>query len=753
MNKTSRSLRRGGKQTILFALFLLVACLALYVLLFNGDTHVGGAMTTDYFMFNWNYWWLRHALTSPDLHVYSTDYVLFPSETNLAYHTLAAAWYPVWALTEPLVGTLQAVNVIFVLALALNGSVFYRLLLRERVAPLLALPLALVFVLTPATMLAVNLSWVNYASVFWYPLLLLLWGNIAAHADDPRRALMRSLVLGVAFYGMLLTDLQHGLFVGVILAPYGVLTLIAARSWSARGRLVGYGLVAVALGLVLLWAAGPLVPLLTFERESLSPMPIADAQGIPFPGGYVQRLDPYTRVISLGALVLPLVVVSLLASFHISRHQPGTPGSHSPSISLWGGVNPPTVTSRWFWLALMLPPLLVSSSATIDVFGQSLSTPYVLLHDLFGGLFRNPARFAPVILIPALIFIGQTWSAVLPRRRAARLLVFVALLLVVMAESRLFQPMLTQPVIPHRQFYERIGQERGDPYDQYGIIEVPNAGGTGEAWVGDFKPMELQFHGITHGKKMLNGSLARAPLDHYWSWLYDDALLAWLGQRRYLEPALVEAQLRERIFDDPIGYIVIHQDLVGRFTPTNQEIIGYFNTLPDLLCPVWVEADAVAYRTAWHPDGCPGRTPPQTAPGVYTIDIGSPGDERYIGWGWHWHESVAGLTLRWSGEYPETRLYLDLPPGAYALSFAAQAFWAERAVTVRVNGESVGAVTVTTGSLASFAVSVPAAVIGDGRHVEVVFAYDAVVVPADVGQSDDPRKLAIAVDWVAFATE
>ena len=65
-------------------------------------------------------------------------------------------------------------------------------------------------------------------------------------------------------------------------------------------------------------------------------------------------------------------------------------------------------------------------------------------------------------------------------------------------------------------------------------------------------------------------------------------------------------------------------------------MLGYLNSLGDLLCPVAVEGDAVFYRTAWHPDGCPPRTPPETSPGVYTLDIGSPGDEAFIGWGWHY---------------------------------------------------------------------------------------------------------------------
>src|SRR5690606_17385445 len=105
----------------------------------------------------------------------------------------------------------------------------------------------------------------------------------------------------------------------------------------------------------------------------------------------------------------------------------------------------------------------------------------------------------------------------------------------------------------------------------------------------------------------------------------DDPLLSWLGQRRFLEPELARAELERIIFDWPVGYIIVHQDLIGREGPTVQEVIGWLNAQADLLCPVWVEGDAVVYRTAWHPDGCPPRTPPEVEPGVYQIDVGSPG--------------------------------------------------------------------------------------------------------------------------------
>jgi hypothetical protein len=388
----------------------------------------------------------------------------------------------------------------------------------------------------------------------------------------------------------------------------------------------------------------------------------------------------------------------------------------------------------------------------------ALSTPYVWLHQAFGGMFRVPARFAPVAVIPLLVFAFQMFEA--HRRFAStawrRYGFGICTLLLIFAESRLYQPMPLMPAAPHYDFYQALGREQGAPYDEMVIVDIPNAGGTGEAWVGEFPPMETQFYAIIHHKRVLNGSIARAPFGYYWYWLVDDPLLAWLGQRRFLEPAVVEPLLRARIPEWRIGYFILHQRYLDRlrFPSSSEEVIGYFNALPDVVCPTYIERDVVAFRTFWHPDGCPPRLPPQTTNGAYQIDIGTTGDERFIGWGWHRPESIFDITLRWAGEYPQTQVYLDLPTGGYELTFTAQAFWENRTVQVLVNGVPLGApLTITTDALREYTVSIPAEVIGDGQHITLTLVYDAVVVPAEVGQSADPRRLALAVDWLRFTSD
>src|SRR5260221_10200508 len=89
--------------------FALLAFCILYTPLFNNGTEVAGY---DYYNSNWSLWWIRHALTTPGLNVYQTNYLMSPTINNLGYHASAAIWFPVWAALEPLVGTLTAMNAI-----------------------------------------------------------------------------------------------------------------------------------------------------------------------------------------------------------------------------------------------------------------------------------------------------------------------------------------------------------------------------------------------------------------------------------------------------------------------------------------------------------------------------------------------------------------------------------------------------------------------------------------------------------------
>jgi hypothetical protein len=776
------------------AFFALVALIALYNPIIHIPNFVPGTQPIDYYHFHWNYWWIRHVINTPGLNIYETNYVFAPATSSLVYHTLTVFWFPVWALFEPLVGTVAAMTVIFALIFTLNGYLFFRLLGSLGALTGLALAGGLMLELMPIMFVSLGLTNINTMSWFWLPLMLMLWGKVVPIVTHvwgggwrQQNGIFWALIFGVALWLMMLTDLQLPLFLAFLIIPYGVWTLwTVGNGWRGRLHLAGLGVLSLAVALVLLWFAGPLPYILDFDPTGLSPTPAERAVSIAFPLGYVWRLadDP-----SVGAVLIPafglavfIYVRRTLKASGYSKEKPAEADSKTPysalvpfsglPINLARGFEPLADISppKTLWLLLIPLPLILSAGAFITLGGAQMPMPYLAFHALFGGMFRYPERFAPVFLIPMVIFTALVLTDALRNRPALYRALTVAGIALILLDVRIFQPVPVQPVPNPYQTYEMMGRE---PYD-YVVVDVPTAGSSGEGIVGEPIFITTQWYGMTHGKRMVNGHISRVNVERYWYMRTDDPMMAWLGQRRYIEPETVREQMRERIFDWPIGYFVIHHSWIEQNGPTLQEVLGFFNAQTDLMCHVATEDDITVYRTAAHPDGCPAtqNIPPEIEPGVYQIDIGSPGDEAYIGWGWHRAEDVGGLTLRWLGEYPQTQTYLDLPPGEYELTLSAQAYQERREVRVLLNrvvlkstnptptvgvpspnsgrGGGEGSKSIPPDSLQPYTFNVPAEVVGSGENLTLTIEYDDALSPQEIGQGDDPRELAIAVDWLRF---
>lgn len=723
-----------------------LAFLLLHPIVFNSGAKTAGY---DYFNYNWNYWWIRHALSTPGLNVYENNFVMFPYTTNYGYHALAGVWFPLWALLEPLTGTLHAINAIIFLACTLNGWLTFILLRREGVAPALALIGGVALQVSPISRYFYYNTHLNLMDWFWLPVQLLLWQQIVRCVEAGKRwqAVAWAAVQGVTLWGVLHTDLQFPIFTSFLLVPYVAYTLVKS---PRRLQLIGVGIVITLVAAPLAWFLGPIPYILRFGG-TLTPGTVEDRPGIPLSGLFSMSETWWIwSTPSLGAFMIVAVAASVVGGWIIRRRY-GRSGA-VPQQTHDSGVKG---SSRWLWLVLAIPPFVLALGPNLQI-GDTVirMIPFRLLYDMTNGMFRMPWRLAPIFIIAAVVFIGKTWTPYFRKMSGGKILAVVGVFLLLALDVRLFESAPLEPTPTDYAFYHAMGAEQGAGYDDYVVLEVPTGAATGELIIGDPRAAQLQYYGITHQKRMVNGFISRAPLEHYWYLLTDDPMLSWLGQRRFLEPEAVEAQLRERIFEYPIGYIVIHRDLIGRDSTTVQEIIGYFNSLDSLLCAPFTEGDAVVYRTRWHPDGCAPRTPPETAPDEYTIDIGSE-DEAFVGWDWYYAEPVGGLTLRWAGaahgENPQTQVYADLPPGEYAVTLTAQAYHEPRLLRLLVNGVPVGEpVTVTTDALQAYRFLIPASVIGDGKRVTLTLDYDGWTVPAAVNAGEDTRKLAVAVDWIRF---
>jgi hypothetical protein len=805
------------KHLVIVGFYALIAFCALHNPIAHMTAALPGTSPVDYYHFHWNYWWIRHALTTPDLNVYITNYAMAPFTSNLAYHTLAAFWFPIWALLEPIFGTLVAMMTIIVVAFTLAGYSFFLLLRREGAAIGLALVGGVMLQLIPNFFIATAYTNMNLLGWFWLPTLLLIWGKIASPIPylPPRtrfplsaphklidhnvsaverglggeakheRSLSTSslsslaflaswrfnelkwtLILVFALYGMVMTDLQYPLFAAFLVVPYGLYTLWHSGTWARRLRVALIAILAVAIAVTLLWFIGPLPYILNFNNEGLSFTFADQASALPFPSGYFYQI---VEGAPIGYLAIPLLLLAPIVSIFQYRQKLSSQASTTASVKSlstaphaqlqsgfrWGegfrvrswrqGGEVNQTVPHWFWLILIPLPLILAA-------GQ-ITPLYLILHQLLGGMFRYPERFQAVFLIPSVMFAMLTLTPIIRRSQAP---LTAILLIFTLGAANIFHSLPVQPAPPSYAFYEAMGRE---PYD-YVVVDIPTAGASGQGIVGEAQFITTMFYGITHGKRMTNGHISRV---NTWQYMYmrdGDPLMSWLGQRRLLEPDVVEAELRDHIFNYPIGYFVIHTRFIdpARFPTVIDEITSYFNSLPDLLCPYTVENDAIVYRTTWHPDGCvrpdgsSSRALPEVEPDVYQLDIGAPQDVFNIGVGWHWQETVAGITVRWMGAAPQTPIYVDLPPASYEMTFVAQAYVEPRTVQILVNGTPVGdEITILSTSLQNYSVTIPAELVSDGHNLTVAFAYDTALVPAEIGQGDDTRALALMVDTVRFA--
>jgi len=68
----------------------------------------------------------------------------------------------------------------------------------------------------------------------------------------------------------------------------------------------------------------------------------------------------FRDVITLGSFVVPVTLITLIASLTVLRRK--VPAPHN--------------AQRWFWLALAIVPLILSAGATITIAGIQIPMPY-----------------------------------------------------------------------------------------------------------------------------------------------------------------------------------------------------------------------------------------------------------------------------------------------------------------------------------------------------------------------------------------
>jgi hypothetical protein len=677
------------------AFYGLTTVLVLNRLIFNLTTHVSSGPLNDYNQFTWNYWWIGYAINTLHVDPYFTNYVLFPFQHNLTWHTLTPILYPPYALLQAVLGNPATLNVILWASFVLTGYLTFVLLRRWTDNMTAALIGGLLFAFVPGMMdHAINFH-ANMWLMAWFPAILLLWDEVAR-----TKRLIPALVLGLAFWGLWMTDVQFVVWVPTLLLPFGILTLVRARQPSERLRLIGLGTVSLAVMAALLFIA-PLPALL--KGDPVGPVSPADyfttrSYSLPLSALF---FFPGTDDRSIGRVIVALT----LLAFFVRPNRP----------------------IRWFWFAVALVPLILSLGSDIQIGELVIPLPYRLLHGALGGLYRFPSRFAPVGVLALLIFVGLSFR---PRRRY---LVATVLIPLILLDGHLLAPFPLQEPLPDRAIYHAMRAEKND----YVVLDVPVTAHSGWARVGGDLGQRAMWYQTIHQKRQINGALSRIPdIEHvFWE---QPPLLSWFsGTNWFVKPqpldvAAASRELTRLIREWPVGYVIVHLDWLD--PAYSLPILGFLNAHPDL-CFVSQEQEIVAYRARVR--GCPDLAADDLA-----IDFGRYGDEPYLIEGWYPREAISGSGARWSRS--TARLKFMLKPGQdYDLSLGALAYGEGRRVTVFANDIEITAFDLAE-DWTTETVHIPADLIGSTGEVRLTLQANGETSPSARAGSPDTRVFSAA---------
>ncbi len=725
---------RGNWLALAFVAYTLIALVALGGLVAQFDRAVPNGPDSDFYQFHWNYWWLRFAPLQGQSPLW-TDYVLYPHVSNLSLHTLAPIWLPVYLLAEPLAGRIVAVNLMVVLGFPLTGLAMAAWLRRvlentaagQMTAKIVAFLGGLAYAFSPYMLYHAAKTHLNLTALWWFPLTLLLWDEIAAPRRLPHP--VGAALMGLALWGCWLTDLQYPLWLPFTLGLYALWTLWAARQGRRWRTLVGWGALALAVmaALTLIW---PLPALLQVRQDPLEfpPAGLDTARAYSLLPGALLGLSPLSDDRTLGRL-LPWLVwggIAVVAFRRRSAKMGAGATSRSPLQS--------RAPSPWFWLLIVLPPLILALGPDVTVGSAQIPLPYLPLHWALGGQYRNPVRFAAPAVASLITFAALAWTPLAqhlverlqtPRARQG---VFLSGTLLVggllLFDAGAFAPFPTR-VMPDYPLYREIAAEGGD----FVILDVPV--GTHSGWTGMGAGYIAMYYAPDHRHRMVNGTFSRVPYSALADYM-NSPLFAGLAGARDLPPGgEAAAELDRYLRDWPLGYVIAHRDWMSSDQQNTR--IGWLNEQPGL-CPAQITPDAALVWWRSRALGC-GDLPP-----TVQIEPGAPAGWTYIGRGWYDPENIGGPDGRWAGEQASLRVTLE-PGRAYELTFSALAFGAGQTVTFGGPEPFADPIALSADDWRDYTVTIPADALADGL---LVLQHNGAQSPAALGLSTDARLLAAA---------
>jgi hypothetical protein len=549
--------------------YILLTLLMTYPLAPRISTHLAGS-GDDMWLFQWNNWWLRKALLE-GLDPYFTTFLFHPQGVSLVYHNFSWLNTGIWLVLEPLVGSVAAYNVTFLLTFIISGYATYTLvsyLTDSRAAAFIA---GLVFAFSPYHLSHFNHP--NLISVQWLPFCMLF---LMRTVQEGRWRDVLLCALSLILTG--LSRWQLLIFAAILMALYLGYSLLFERARWSRQTMLALGVIGLCTLACLSPLAYPLVAGLTDADASSEILKEQQDWAQTDLLAYVvpSRLHPL-----FGRRVAPV--------YERFRKNRGDIAFLGYTVLLLGGygILRARRTALYWTLAavclmsLALGPILRFNGRLYP----GIPTPYRLVGWLTPiKALRYSDRFNVVLSLPLAVLVGYgvmhlqtSLKRRLPSRWQDRA---VAASGAVLAGLVLFEflsvplPTIAPLASP---FYHELAREA----EEFAILEIPMGRGYSKAYM---------FLQTLHGKRLVEGHVSRTPPDAY-DTIRNNPFLASLSERGDLDMSRCDLSRQlKSLAANGIRYIVIHKvDVPGERLAAWRDYVT--------VSPSYEDDDLVVYRT------------------------------------------------------------------------------------------------------------------------------------------------------------
>jgi hypothetical protein len=428
----TRRWQKWWPHLLALALYSLITLYFLQPLIakFFTDVPFGG----DSWIFYWDLWWVKKALTELGTNPFYTTYVNYPGGASLNFHTLAfldgVIAIPLQWLGMSLAGAYNSLVLFGYIFSAYGMFLLADYLVKNKWAAFVA---GLIFGFSPFHFAHLD-GQLNFVSIQWMPFYVLFMLK-AASSPNPlktRQTWLNILIAAVFLALNALTEWTLAAFLGLLTVLYLLYRLWRERQeWRAalRGPVLRLVMVLVVFGIL---TSPVLLPMLNEARSNkniaynpqetifysadllsfITPYELHPVLGS-FSETIAQKFsgNPAERTNYLGFVGLILAIVALVDWWLTRRKKAKAATSDTPLLSP-AGPGFWLVCAVFFALLALGPKLTIGGRDFFTVFKLGVLLPYAVFYYLpFFSIMRTPTRFDLLVILALAILAAFGFKA------------------------------------------------------------------------------------------------------------------------------------------------------------------------------------------------------------------------------------------------------------------------------------------------------------------------------------------------------